>query len=99
MLVGRKSLSLIIRACDIIYNNVQVISTTTTILLLPQLQQLGVLLLLIIEVNIVYYPHTRPRTYLTLGVMLEPNALDVVYVSGHWRRDWQTTFTGDILFL
>ena len=34
------------------------------------------------------------RTYLGLGVMLEPYALDVVFVSGHWGRDWQTTFRG-----
>ena len=38
-------------------------------------------------------------TYLTLGVMMGPYARDVVYLSGHWRRGWQTTFPGDILFL
>ena len=46
--------------------------------------------------NILYcflLPVRRPsRTYLTLGIMLEPYALDVVAPGG------QTTFAGDIIF-
>ena len=34
------------------------------------------------------------RTYLGLGVMLGPYARDVMYLSGHCYRGWQTTFRG-----
>ena len=33
-------------------------------------------------------------TYLTLGVMLVPYARYVMYLSGDYRRGWQTTFRG-----
>ena len=48
----------------------------------------------------VLLPTRRPSlTYWCLGVMMEPYVRHGVYLSGHWRRDWQTTFPGDILFL
>ena len=54
-----------------------------------------------LEKTYIYLLPVRPPslTYLTLGVMLEPYARDVVYLSGEWHRVGRRHFAVHLLFL